>query len=177
MLKLNLGSGSAKLDDFVNIDINEDNKPDLVHNILERLPYPDSSIDEIVLFHTIEHIEKWKHKNLFLEIRRLLKPDGLFCISYPEFSKIAQHWLDNKYGDRDFWEATIYGRQLFKEDYHVTAIDSTALRVKLKECGLQMISFKPEPNQEFNTMAYCKVDVPYVEYEIGMLNDMLTICK
>ena len=104
-MKLNLGSGSGKLDDFINVDINPDNKPDLVANILERLPYEDSSIEEICLFHTIEHIEKRKHPNLFLEIRRLLTPTGLFCISYPEFSKIAQFWLDNKYGDRDFWEA------------------------------------------------------------------------
>ena len=177
MPKLNLGSGSNKIDGFINIDINEENKPDLVHDILTRLPYADSSCEEIVLFHTIEHIEKWKHKALFIEIRRLLVPTGLFILSYPEFSKICQFWLDNKYGDRDFWEATIYGRQLFKEDYHVAAIDSTDLRVRLKEAGLNMLSFKPEPNQEHNTMAYCAVDIPYVNYEIGILNDMTSICK
>lgn len=175
-MKLNLGSGSAKLNGFINVDINPENKPDLVHDILTPLPYGNSTVEEIVLFHTIEHIEKWKHKGLFLEIRRLLTPTGIFCISYPEFSKIAQFWLDNKYGDRDFWDATIYGRQLFKEDYHVCVIDSTDLRVRLKEAGLNMMAFKPEPNQEFNTMAYCSVDVPYVPYEIGVFNDMLSIC-
>ena len=138
-MKLNLGSGSAKLDGFINIDINEANKPDVVCDILKGLPYETSSISEVTLFHTIEHIEKYKHKSLFIEIRRVLTPDGIFVVTYPEFSKIAQNWLDNKYGDRDFWEATIYGRQLFKEDYHVCAIDSDALRVAMKESGLRMV--------------------------------------
>ena len=64
MLKLNLGSGSNKIDGFINIDLNPDNKPDLVANILEPLPYNDGSIDEIVLFHTIEHIQKRLHYGL-----------------------------------------------------------------------------------------------------------------
>jgi SAM-dependent methyltransferase len=176
-MKLNLGSGSNKIDGFVNIDINPANNPDVVCDILKGLPYETSSIDEIVLFHTIEHIEKFKHKGLFIEVRRVLKPDGLFVISYPEFSKCVQFWLDNKYGDRDFWEATVYGRQLFREDYHVCVIDSTDLRVRLKEAGLNMFKFKPEPDQEHNTIAYCSVDIPYVEYEVGMYQDMTTICK
>lgn len=177
MVKLNLGSGSNRIPEFINVDINPENNPDVVCDILKGLPYETSSVDEIVIFHTIEHIEKWKQKGLFLEVRRVLKPEGIFALSYPEFSRCLQNWLDNKYGDREFWEATIYGRQLFREDYHVAAMDSTDLRVRLQEAGLKMIKFMSEPNQEHNTIAYCVVDVPFVDYEVGLLQDMTSICK
>ena len=63
--------------------------------------------------------------------------------------RLPQFWLDNKYGDRDFWEATIYGRQLFPADFHVCAIDSTDFKSSIKKkrdfaCSL----LNSEPNQE-----------------------------
>jgi ubiquinone/menaquinone biosynthesis C-methylase UbiE len=56
--------------------------------ITEHVPLPDSSIDIIIADYVLEHVE---HPVEFVaEIRRLLKPSGLFCARTPhKFSYIA----------------------------------------------------------------------------------------
>ena len=46
------------------------------------IPMDDDSIDIVVSFETIEHIEK--HHEFMSEIRRVLRPDGLLLISTPD---------------------------------------------------------------------------------------------
>ena len=97
------------------------------------------------------NIQKKFHQPLFLEINRILKDGGIFYLSYPEFSVIARNWLDNKKGNREFWEATIYGRQAYPNDYHLCAIDSVELKLKLEMCGFRDIAWRAEPSG-YNTI-------------------------
>jgi len=46
------------------------------------IPLRDNSIDVFVSFETIEHIDK--HKEMFIEIKRVLKPDGILVMSSPD---------------------------------------------------------------------------------------------
>jgi len=47
----------------------------------EKLPLPDDSIDVVVSFETIEHLEM--QEQFVRELRRVLKPDGLLLMSSP----------------------------------------------------------------------------------------------
>jgi len=94
-LKLNLGCGSNKLPDYVNIDGEASCKPDVLHNILEKFPYKAGAAEEIVMFHCIEHIHRSLHPKLLIEIWRLLQPGGSLIISYPEFLKAVENWKTN----------------------------------------------------------------------------------
>ena len=47
----------------------------------ERLPFPDRSFDKVVMCHVIEHVES--PNKAMSEVRRVLKNDGLFVLSYP----------------------------------------------------------------------------------------------
>jgi SAM-dependent methyltransferase len=48
----------------------------------DAIPLPDSSIDVVVSFETLEHHDK--HEEMFSEIRRVLKQDGILIMSTPE---------------------------------------------------------------------------------------------
>ena len=151
MRTLNLGCGSRKIPGAVNVDIEKTLSPDIVADFTEKLPFPDADFDEVYLFHTIEHVQKKFHEGIFREVRRVLQEGGIFYLSYPEFSVIAKNWLENKQGNREFWEHTIYGRQLYPNDYHLCAMDTNEVRLKLEMCGFKDIAYRPEPH-EYNTI-------------------------
>ncbi len=156
MKALNLGCGKRKIpstdeNEVINLDVEASVEPDIVANFIENIPFPDSEFDEVYLFHTIEHIQKKFHVSVFLEIRRVLKQGGILYLSYPEFSVICKYWLENFRGDREFWEKTVFGRQLYPSDHHVCAADSVEMTLLLESCGFKDIAFKPEP-REYNTI-------------------------
>lgn len=166
-MKLNLGSGSSKIPDCINIDVEKSCNPDLVCDFLkDRLPYEDSVIEEIYLFHTIEHIRKIQHNFILSEIWRVLKPNGTFIISFPEFRKCYRNWETNARGQKDFWEATLFGRQLYPSDHHVCIIDSIDFVDKLRNNGFTrfIVKAEPEPN-EFNTVIKCEKGSRLPTYE------------
>ncbi|MDJ0618990.1 MAG: methyltransferase domain-containing protein [Calothrix sp. MO_192.B10] len=47
----------------------------------DSIPLPDNSVDVVTSFETIEHHDK--HEEMMLEIKRVLKPDGVLIISSP----------------------------------------------------------------------------------------------
>jgi SAM-dependent methyltransferase len=72
-----------------------------------QIPWPDESFDVVVSFETIEHIHE---QEAFLrEVKRLLKPDGLFIISSPNRVEYSE-----KTG--------------YKNEYHVKELDRAELK-------------------------------------------------
>lgn len=170
---LNLGCGSNKIPGAINIDVEKSCNPDLVVDFLtEKLPYSNESIHEVYLFHTIEHIQKFRHRPLLREIHRVLSPTGRFLCSFPEFKKCYKNWEMNKNGNKDFWEATMFGRQLYPSDYHVCTMDTIDFTSVLLEIGFEGIKSSPEsePN-EFNTVISALRGTPYVPYEVTVVED------
>lgn len=162
---MNLGCGSEKIANCINIDINPELKPDLVLDFSKAMPFPADFVDEIYLFHVIEHIQEKFHIPMLLEFHRVLKPFGKLYISYPEFTKVAQNYIDNAEGKRDFWKATIYGRQLYPSDFHVSLMDSRTFVECLDFCGFKDITVTPEKREDFNTIIFAKKTGRKILYE------------
>ena len=178
-MKLNLGAGESKIEGYISIDVEGSCKPDVICDFTkDSLPYGDGLIEEVLLFHTIEHIQKRLHKSIFKEVWRVLKPGGRFVLSYPEFKEIAQRWLTNHKGNKEFWEATIYGRQLFPSDFHVCAMDSVAVRMALIESGFlkPKTIAEPEPN-EFNSITIAHKGDRLISYEEQVSRDPIVLIK
>lgn|ERR1035437_3675140 len=176
MKKLNLGCGANKIKGFINIDIEPSVKPDLICNfITQKLPYRKNSIGEVLLYHTIEHINKCYHISVLAEIFRVLKPGGLFYISYPEFLKCVKNWRTNYRGRKAFWEATIFGRGLYLADFHVCIMNTPDFVKLLEDCGFIEIQSKPEPTDTFNTMVCCKKGLAIPNYEDLLQRDMKSV--
>jgi len=172
--KLNFGCGSNKFSNCINIDINEELKPDLILDF-QKFPYPfkDNSISNIYLFHTIEHLPKIEHPSILIEFHRILHSDGQLIISYPEFVKIAQAFVDNRFGWRySFWEATIYGRQTTKHDFHVCAMVTEEFTQLLQEVGFNIVETKSETKQDFNTLVVCSKGTRGMTREEGVYKEI-----
>jgi hypothetical protein len=95
-MKLNLGCGQNHLSNFINVDCMAAAKPDVHHN-LEQFPWPwaDSSVDEVVLNHVLEHLGRDPEVfvGIFQELYRVCKGGAVVKIAVPD----PRH--DNFFGD------------------------------------------------------------------------------
>ena len=172
---LNLGCGHSHIDGADNVDTDEAlAAPGFCFDIRRRFPLEDDTYDEVCFFHTIEHIEKKYHRQMLAEVWRILKEDGDFYIAYPEFARVAQCWIENKRGQREFWENTIYGRQLTPSDFHVSIMDSESLRQELQILGFYKIEIHAEtPPGEYNSIVKCKKGDRMLTYEQVLYDEVI----
>lgn len=83
------------------------------------IPIPDASVDMVVSFETIEHLED--HDRMMQEFRRVLRPDGLLMISSP--SKL-------EYSDKPGYSNRFHVRELYTEEF-VTLVSHHFTAIKL----------------------------------------------
>ncbi|MDG2286926.1 MAG: methyltransferase domain-containing protein [Alphaproteobacteria bacterium] len=85
-MKLNIGCGFNKLDGYINVDQFPECNPDVLWN-LEETPWPfeESSVDELVAHHVLEHLgqETKVFFAIFKELYRLMRDDGVIRITVP----------------------------------------------------------------------------------------------
>lgn len=164
--KLNIGCGNNKIPGYINIDCEPSCKPDLLHNfILSPLPFKKNTVSEIVFFHTIEHIHKMFHQRILKECWRVLKPDARLIITYPEFTVCVNNWKTNYRGKKEYWEKTIFGRQLYPSDFHVCIMHTPDFTATLTDCGFDKIQSVPELGEEWNTIITAVKGEKMLNYE------------
>ena len=98
--RLNLGCGRQKLEDWINVDKNHNNNPDLLWD-LEYLPWPlaDNSVDAVLACHVLEHISDLI--GVIGELWRVCRPGAEVLIVVP-------------YGSSDdAWDAPQHKRSFF----------------------------------------------------------------
>jgi len=82
-MKISIGSGYKKFKGFVNVDNNPQCEPDHVVDLeKDKLPFDDSSVDEIKAHHILEHIgDGFFH--LMQEMYRVCKDGAIIDIQVP----------------------------------------------------------------------------------------------
>lgn len=90
-LRLDLGCGRRKREGWTGVDSNPAVAPDVLHS-LERFPYPfaDSSVDELVMDNSLEHLHD--QLGVMAELHRIGKPGALVTLHVPYF---RAHWAFN----------------------------------------------------------------------------------
>jgi predicted SAM-dependent methyltransferase len=115
-IKLNLGCASRPLPEYVNIDL------DTVEEMRKRypnidlpegaeifqydifnLPFAECTVDEIRADSLLEHLSFIEEPKLFYEVKRVLKPGGIFEFSVPDFEETVRLWLSAKDEWKDFY--------------------------------------------------------------------------
>lgn len=84
-MKLNLGCGNDHKKGYINCDISPEVNPDKVVD-LNKFPFPfkDNSIEEILLYHVLEHFHE--PIKIFEELYRICKNNAIIRIKAPYFS-------------------------------------------------------------------------------------------
>jgi ubiquinone/menaquinone biosynthesis C-methylase UbiE len=67
----------------------------------DSIPLENNSIDVLVSFETIEHLDK--HEEMFLEIKRVLKPNGILIMSSPDKKYYSDLQKNNPYHIKELY--------------------------------------------------------------------------
>jgi len=73
---------------WVNVDAFDNCGPDVVWDLnITPYPWPDNSVDEIAMYHVLEHTEEWW--DVICECARILKPGGTMEVRVPDESSTS----------------------------------------------------------------------------------------
>ena len=84
-MRVNLGCGYNKVEGYVNVDHDVHCNPDVIADLEDTLPFEDSSVDEIILNHVLEHLgqDTKTYFTIWKEFYRVLKDQGEIRITIP----------------------------------------------------------------------------------------------
>ncbi|BAY25116.1 putative glycosyltransferase [Calothrix sp. NIES-2100] len=125
MLKLNLGCGSHTPTSWTNVDyamgaklaklpvfstINKIFKivnldwPDqiVIHDLRQKFPWNDNSVDVLYSSHTLEHLSKRQGNHFLKECHRVLKPNGIIRIVVPDLKTIVDKYIQGEIPAEEF---------------------------------------------------------------------------
>lgn len=89
-LKLHLGSGSVRLDGWINID--REARADLNLDLREGLPFPDGAARLLYNEHVIEHITVDEARRCLKDWFRVLEPGGVLRIATPDLAYVVERY-------------------------------------------------------------------------------------
>jgi predicted SAM-dependent methyltransferase len=129
-MKLNLGCGSLKIEEYDNIDIKEG-------RLAYPLDVPNESCDVIRASHLLEHFDCRQIHNVIKNWVSKLKIGGILKIAVPDFKKIVNAYVNKENINVSGY---IMGGQSDPNDYHKSIYDKDSLANLLKSCGLSDIT-------------------------------------
>jgi SAM-dependent methyltransferase len=88
-MRLHLGCGENYKEGYINCDISQEVNPDKIVDLEEKLPFKNNSIDEIIINHTLEHINNFIP--LMHEFYRVCKKESIIYIKTPFYSAWGQY--------------------------------------------------------------------------------------
>ena len=89
--KLHLGAGENVLPGWLNADLHDYGRNDLVFiDAREPFPLPDASFDEVFSEHMLEHLTYAEGQNCLRESLRVLRPNGRIRIATPSLERLAR---------------------------------------------------------------------------------------
>ena len=141
-LCVNLGCGYRPMKGWINVDRARSPEVQVVWNLAEALPFPDSTCSAIFSEHVIEHISEEHAARLLSECYRVLKPGGALRISTPD----AERFLRSYAGDGKFLRHPGFAQQIetpldrinqMMREYgqHLWVYDAESLILRLRKVG------------------------------------------
>ena len=178
ILRVDLGCGDRKPDNFVGVDVCPGLGVDIVADLNQRFPFPDNSVDELRAYDTIEHLVDRIHT--MNEIWRICKPgakvdilvpstDGrgafqdpthvsfwninsflYYCIDFPNYIDLCR-----KYGFKGAFKAVrLEDEESSHKVIHVKA-ELVVIKDKHEVKAIQILEEKPDIDPFFIAVGKC----------------------
>ena len=65
----------------------------VVHDLSKGIPFDTNSVDAVYHSHFLEHLDRNTAQQLLLEVKRVLKPNGIHRIVVPDFEKLCNNYV------------------------------------------------------------------------------------
>lgn len=106
-VKINLGSGHWKLDDWINVDIDLESQPDVCANLAGRLPFANGVASLMHSEDFIDQLELDQAERFLRECHRILSPGGVLRVLTPDLRKLAQLYLNEPAKLQTIWKSFV----------------------------------------------------------------------
>jgi hypothetical protein len=135
-MKLYVGSRDIKPEGYLTVDIDQQNNPDIVANILDMHTVHTATCDEIVASHVLEHLEWPDSFKALAEFSRVLKLGGIVKIAIPDMRMLLN--MMNS-GEADFYATgLIFGVGGYNNPFEMHRYGFTE---KMLKCLLSILGF------------------------------------
>jgi len=131
--RLNLGCGPDIREGFINVDARSLPGVDLVSDV-RKLPFPKSSISEIVAIDVLEHLSRLEAPEALRYWVSLLTKEGSIFVQSPDIRLLAEVIEDD-----DELSRRLYGDQDYPENLHKSGFTLSRLRELLEAEGLKIV--------------------------------------
>jgi hypothetical protein len=148
-MKLNIGSGGVKLEEFVTCDYDPLAEPDYLINLeTDTFPFPDNSVEVVVAHHILEHLgEGYFH--CLKELYRVCKHGALIDIRVPHHRH--DYFVDDPTHRRPI---TIGGLLLFSKKHNRVCKEQGAASSRLGDyfdVDFEILDFDYSPSSQYRT--------------------------
>ncbi|HIH31567.1 TPA: methyltransferase domain-containing protein [Candidatus Woesearchaeota archaeon] len=145
-LKIHVGCGNSYLQGYLNIDVLEQSAADVVCDA-KTIDFKKNSVSEVLMYHFIEHIDKFEAEKMLEKIYGWLRPEGALIIECPDVVKVARLVIKNKrniveletgpHGFRGFYGEPV--KNMTNWDYHKWGYSEFTLQTKLKKLNFSKV--------------------------------------
>jgi len=166
--KLNLGCYDRKIHGFINVDIREDVKPDMIDDVFKLKKFENNSIDLIYACHVLEHADYIESEMALKRWHSVLKPGGVLRLAVPDMEAHFAHYYYHR--DLTLLHSTFWGSQKHAYDYHKNGWDFKKLKEDLTRVGFHdIIRYDWRETEHFYVDDYSQTYYPHMDKENGKL--------
>jgi predicted SAM-dependent methyltransferase len=147
--KLEIGCGQRPTPGYIHNDLNAFEGVDIIGNPWE-IDLPDGSLDEVVALAIIEHLTFEQVHRTFVNVKRMLRPRGVFLFDVPDIPVWCGYMVDHFNGKPipctiEHVMSTLYGWQRWPGDEHKSGWYRETLGAALQRAGFGEYSYGLDP--------------------------------
>lgn len=181
-MKLHIGCGEKYLPSYTHVDARKYPHIDYVTTVDDLHMIEDNSVNELYACHVLEHIGRHGIKSVLSEWNRVLKTtNGVLRIAVPNFSAIAEYYMENK--QLAPLIGLLYGGQNYDYNHHHIAFDFETLKAVLEDTGfydVQQYDWRTFLPSQVNGKPYddfSRAYLPHMDFEHGKLMSLNVVAR